>query len=80
MPNQWRSGRDPLLRWLRIISVIAFLGLITLVVLDPVRSSNIPLAALLVGACLLQLGYEVVVPGLTDRRKPPADDDADDRG
>ena len=70
MPNQWRQSPDPLIRWLRVISVVAFLALVALVVLDPIRSSNIPLAALLIGACLLQLGYEVVVPGLNRPDRP----------
>lgn len=73
------GGRDPLLRWLRVLAVVAFLGLVVIVVLDPVRGDDLPLVALLSGAVLLQLGYEVAVPGLSKR--PPAEppDDAEPR-
>ena len=70
-----RWGSDPLLRWLRVISIVAFLTLIVIVVLDPARASDLPLVGLLVGAILLQLGYEVVLPGITDRRSKPRDKD-----
>jgi hypothetical protein len=70
------GGRDPLVRWLRVVSIVAFLGLVVIVVLDPVRGSDLPLVALLSGAVLLQLGYEVVIPGLSRPRK----DDEDERG
>jgi hypothetical protein len=67
MTNGWRTGRDPILRILRIVSVISFLIIMAIVILDNSRPNDLPLAALLAGAVLLQLGYEVVVPGL-DRR------------
>jgi high-affinity Fe2+/Pb2+ permease len=72
MSGLW-GGPDPLVRWLRLISVVAFLVLIVVLVLDPTRSGDLPLQALLVGAILLQLGYEVAVPGLqrSDRKEPP---------
>lgn len=63
MSGLWRS-RDPLLRWLRALSVVAFLTLVVVVVLRS-GAVDIPLVALLSGAVLLQLGYEVIIPGLT---------------
>lgn len=72
MAHLW--GRDPIVRWLRTFSVLAFLGLIIVVVLDPARASDTPLVALLAGVILVQLGYEIAIPGLTRIRK-----DEDDR-
>ena len=69
------GGPDKLLRWLRAISVMAFLTLVCVIVLDPARGSDLTLIALLSGAVLLQLGYEVVIPGITRRGK--GDDEHD---
>lgn len=63
-----------MLRTLRVIGVVAFLALVVIVVIDPDRADNLPLIGLLVGAVLLQLGYEVALPGIADRRtrsEPP---------
>jgi hypothetical protein len=60
------------------MSVIAFLALVIIVVLDPVRSGDVPLVALLSGAVLLQLGYEVAIPGL-QRREDQRTTDEDDK-
>lgn len=73
MSGTW-GGKDPLLRVLRAISILAFLVLIAVVVLDPGRTDATTLAPILAGAILLQLGYAVVVPGLSKRDK-----DDDDR-
>lgn len=69
MSGSWR-GTDPLLRILRTISLIAFLGFLCVLVVDPGRNDNFPLLALLVGAVLIQLGYDVIlrIPGFIDRR------------
>lgn len=67
-------GRDSLLRWLRALSVLAFLALVVVVVLDPTRGNDLTLVALLSGATLLQLGYEVGIPLLGGRRKDDDDD------
>lgn len=68
----WRTG-DPILRWLRILSVIASLGLfvslIGSLVIDPSRDDNLPLDALLAGVILLQLGYDIFIPGLSRRTR-----------
>lgn len=68
----WRTG-DPILRWLRILSVIASLGLfvslIGSLVIDPSRDDNLPLDALLAGVILLQLGYDIFIPGLSRRAR-----------
>jgi peptidoglycan/LPS O-acetylase OafA/YrhL len=69
MGAMWgKNSTDPILRALRVISVISFLILVSVVVLDQGRPPDLPLTALLVGAVLLQLGYEVIVPGLSRRR------------
>lgn len=67
-PDQWTQ--DPLNRALRVLSVVAFLGLIIVVVVDPDRSNNLALQSLLVGAILLQLGYDVALrlPDIISKR------------
>lgn len=60
--------------------MLAILALVVLVVgvgIVADRPIDLPLVALLCGVVLLQLGYEVIIPGLT---KPRDDDDdrADD--
>ena len=72
--SDWPS-RDPVLRWLRVLAVLAILGLVILIVGVGViadRPIDLPLVALLCGVVLLQLGYEVIIPGLT---KSKDDDD-----
>jgi hypothetical protein len=69
------GGRDPLVRWLRVVAVVAFLALLGVIVLDPIRGNDLPLVALLSGAVLLQLGYEVSVPFISKPRKDEHDDD-----
>jgi hypothetical protein len=79
LSNAW-NGRDPLLRWLRVISILAFLAILVVVVLDPARAADTPLVALLSGAVLLQLGFEVVVPGFAKgARSADQEDEADER-
>lgn len=65
------SGADPLVRVLRSISILALLGLLSLVVADRSRQNDWPLVALLVGAVVLQLGYDVAlrIPGILEPRK-----------
>ena len=72
--SDWPSW-DPVLRWLRVLAVLAILGLVILIVgvgVIAARPIDLPLVALLCGVVLLQLGYEVIIPGLT---KPKDDDD-----
>jgi antibiotic biosynthesis monooxygenase (ABM) superfamily enzyme len=74
--SEWPS-HDPVLRWLRALAVLAVLMLVVLVVGVGViadRPIDLPLVALLCGVVLLQLGYEVIVPGLSGK---PKDDDHD---
>jgi hypothetical protein len=77
-PELWT--RDPLLRALRTVSLVAFLALTALVIIDPSRADN-PTRAMLIGAVLLQLGYEVVIklPQIVARRLDSGDkEDGDD--
>jgi hypothetical protein len=74
---------DPLLRWLRALSVISFLSLVILVVQTVLSRPEVnpndflALAGLLAGAVLLQLGYEVTIPGLVKRAGSKAEDKDD---
>lgn len=64
-------GRDPLQRILRTISVLAFLILVGVLIVDKDRQTDIALDALLVGAILIQLGYDIAIPflsGVIERR------------
>ena len=77
--SEW-PARDPVLRWLRVLAVLAILALVVLIVGVGVianRPVDLPLVGLLLGVVLLQLGYEVIIPGLT-RPKDDDDDRADD--
>jgi amino acid permease len=72
--NGWRSGYDPIQRWLRIITTIVVLGVfVYLSAIDQNRvDSWIVVIALALGAVLLLLGYEGVVRlpmiGRSDRK------------
>ncbi len=75
-----RPGRDPVLRWLRVLAIVAVLGLVILIVGVGVianRPVDVPLVALLVGINSLWLGYEVFIPGLGAAKQP--DDDEDEK-
>ena len=54
-------GTDPLLRWLRAIAVLAFLGMLAVVVFDDDKVHNSELLVLLFGSILIALGYPVVM-------------------
>lgn len=54
-------GHDPLLRWLRALAVVAFLGMLVVVILDPDKADNAELLVLLFGSILIALGYPVVM-------------------
>jgi hypothetical protein len=65
--NGWRSGRDPVQRRLRIVTVVVCLGVFAYLAIDPDRTLDvIPTAGLALGAVLLLLGYEgaVRLPGI----------------
>ena len=57
--NGWRDGRDPIVRWLRAGSVVAFLVVIVVVSLDHERdvTTVAPILGLAIGAVLILLGY-----------------------
>jgi peptidoglycan/LPS O-acetylase OafA/YrhL len=60
--NGWRSGRDPIQRWLRAITTIVVLAVfVYLVVDDNSGTRDLPTLALALGAVLVLLGYEGVV-------------------
>lgn len=66
--NGWRSGRDPVQRWLRVVAVITCLAVFAYLAIDPTRHVDVvPTLALALGAVLLLLGYEslVKIPGVT---------------
>ena len=75
-PGGWQ-GIDPLLRALRSLAIIAFLGMLAIVVADPDRTGNTELLFLLFGSILVALGYPVVMklPSIfTPKPKDPPDD------
>lgn len=81
MSTSW-GGLDPLLRALRAVAILAMLGLLIAVVLsvvfDGTRSVDPTLAAMLIGAILLALGYPFALrlPGVVVQRKE--DEEKDD--
>jgi hypothetical protein len=58
--NGWRSGRDPIQRWLRIIASIICLVVFAWLALDPSRR-DWPTLTISLGALLVLLGYEAIV-------------------
>lgn len=75
--NGWTSGTDPLIRWLRAFTVIAFVVVFVIVALDNRREpvSTLTILALAGGAVLILLGYAAVVRLPIIGRAP---DNADD--
>jgi hypothetical protein len=73
----WK-GIDPVLRALRALAVVAFLGLLAALILNTDRQPDLTLAFLLIGATIFALGYDVAlrIPGFLERK--PEDDDDDD--
>lgn len=58
--NGWRSGRDPIQRWLRIIASVICLVVFAWLALDPSRR-DWPTLTISLGALLVLLGYEAIV-------------------
>lgn len=58
--NGWRSGRDPIQRWLRIIASLVCLVVFAWLALDPARR-DWPTLTIALGALLVLLGYEAIV-------------------
>lgn len=60
--NGWRDGRDPIQRWLRVVTTIVVLGVFVYLSVAPERGADgVVVIALALGAVLLLLGYEGVV-------------------
>jgi hypothetical protein len=65
--NGWRTGRDPVQRWLRVVTTLVCLGVFAYLSVDPDRHIDaLPTIALALAAVLLLVGYESVVklPGI----------------
>jgi len=58
--NGWRTGRDPIQRWLRIIASVICLVVFAWLALDPSRR-DWPTLTISLGALLVLLGYEAIV-------------------
>ncbi|HEY3544866.1 MAG TPA: hypothetical protein VGK17_02100 [Propionicimonas sp.] len=70
--NGWQSGRDPVQRWLRIVSAAVFLGLSAYLLADGRGGATpLPAAGIAVGTLLILLGYERLIrlPGIGRDRK-----------
>lgn len=61
--NGWRTGRDPILRWLRAGTVVAFVAVFVIVSMDHNRDTTavLTILGLAGGAVLILLGYQGVV-------------------
>jgi len=60
--NGWRSGRDPVQRWLRIITTLVILAVFVYLAVEPEHAgSDLPTLALALGAVMMLLGYEGAV-------------------
>jgi len=80
--NGWRSGRDPIQRWLRIIASVICLIVFAWLALDPSRR-DWPTLTISLGALLVLLGYEAIVrlpylgrsdnPTTPQQQAPPPD-------
>jgi hypothetical protein len=58
--NGWRQGTSRVQQWLRIGTAIIFLGVATVIALDPLRD-DLPTILVFVGALLILLGYESII-------------------
>jgi hypothetical protein len=78
--NGWREGRDPVQRWLRIVTTIVVLGVFVYLSIGPHASDGsadrIVIIAMALGAVLLLLGYEGVVKLPMIGKDTRKDDDA----
>ena len=60
--NGWRDGRDPVQRWLRVLTALVCLAVFVFLGLSPDRGvDDLPVAALALGSVLLLLGYEGLI-------------------
>lgn len=65
--NGWRSGRDPVQRWLRAVTVVVCLMVFAYLSIVRQTVDAVPTVALALGALLLLLGYEsaIRIPGIS---------------
>lgn len=65
--NGWRSGRDPVQRWLRAVTVLVCLAVFAYLAIERQTVDVVPSLALAMGALLLLLGYEsaIRIPGIS---------------
>lgn len=78
MTDPWRRGTDPILRLLRAVTVVVFVGVLAYLLVDPDRNiDDLPTIALVVAALLVLEGYErlIKLPGIG--RDKDDDDPAD---
>lgn len=76
--NGWRQGKDPVQRWLRIVTAVVCLFVALYIAIAPSRDSDdLVVLAFFVGTLLLLLGYEGVVrlPFIVGRNNRKDDDD-----
>jgi|PlaIllAssembly_1097288.scaffolds.fasta_scaffold00389_3 amino acid permease len=77
--NGWRSGHDPIIRWLRTGATVAFIVVAVIVALDRERDASSLTAALgfIVGAVLILLGYASIIrlPYVGTREPEKREDD-----
>lgn len=77
--NGWRSGRDPVQRWLRAVTSITCLAVFVYLSATRQTVDVVPTLALALGALLLLLGYEsaIRIPGLSRDRAICPEPDCD---
>jgi len=76
--NGWRQGKDPVQRWLRVVTAVVCLVVFVYVVVSPSRGSDdLVILAFAIGTLLMLLGYEGVVrlPFIVGRNSKDGDDD-----
>lgn len=60
--NGWRKGRDPVQRWLRVVTIIVMLAVLVYLSVTPSSGTDrVVIITLALGSVLLLLGYEGVV-------------------
>lgn len=78
--NGWRQGRDPVVRWLRVVAAVVFLGVFVVLSVGigegGHRLDALPIIGIAVGALMILLGYEGVIRlPMVGRGKDRDDDD-----
>jgi hypothetical protein len=59
--NGWRSGSDPIQRWLRVVTAITCLGVFVYLAVNGGGADRVATATLALGSVLVLLGYEGIV-------------------